>query len=298
MSDIVELRNGDCRAVVSPAAGAVLSAEVRDELLLIPVKTPGLASQRHGREACFPLVPFGGRVEGNAFQFDGRHHLLAPNTEDPLVLHGDGWLREWDVAEVSEKHVDLTFEHQDNERSPYAYQAAQRIEISNNGLRLSLSVENQGRQALPFGIGFHPYLPATSDCTVQFDAGAYWTERQMHLPGEKRAMDTDNDFSQPRTVPDRWINSCYESWSGFASIRYSSGSMIRISADPLFNRLMVYKPAGRHDYLCLEPMSHRPNSHACPLLDGLVALPCGHRLSGSISIERVLIDDKVLTHNA
>lgn len=84
--DIVLLENEEGLTVeVSPHGGAILSARWCGIPLLAPTSTPGLASQMFGVEACFPLVPFGNRIEANGFRFEGRDYRLEANTTDPLV---------------------------------------------------------------------------------------------------------------------------------------------------------------------------------------------------------------------
>ncbi len=284
MPGLVTLRNGGCRATVSQEGGAVLEAEVDGIPLLMPSKSPGLATRVHGREACFPLLPFGGRIERNGFRYRGENHVLTPNTADPLVLHGDGWLREWTVASVSSGHADLALDVEANDRSPYAYSAEQRIELLPDGLKLTLSVANRGPVTLPFGIGFHPYLPVSPETEVQFEAGGVWSERDMHLPGAILSLGGELDFSGFRPVPDCWINNCYEDWQGRAMIRTPRKPVLTLTADPLFRWLMVYKPQGQPNFLCLEPMSHLPNGHYAPGDAGLRALDTGMKLCGSVTV--------------
>ncbi len=284
VSALVVLRKGQTRAVASLAGGAILEAEVGGVPLLRPSRSPGLATRIHGREACFPLVPFGGRIEGNAFPFAGSEHRMAPNTEDPLVLHGDGWLCEWSVIGSSPDQLALRLDIGANGRSPYAFRAEQCVELLPEGMRLSLSVENRGPETLPFGLGFHPYLPVTPEVTVQFDAAALWSERAFHLPHERRALSGALDFTKALPVPDIWINTCYENWTGRAILSAPTGQQLLLVGDPVFEWLMVYKPEGQGDFLCLEPMTHRPNSHGSARRYGLRALAPGDRISGSMEL--------------
>lgn len=265
----------------------MLEAYASGAPLLVPSQSPGFATRLHGREASFPLVPFGGRIEDNAFHFRGRSYQLSPNTHEPLVLHGDGWLRPWSVIQATQTSVRLHLESETHSSSPFQYAAEQHIELLEQGLRMRISVTNQGRESLPFGIGFHPYLPLSPGSSVCFASSAMWSERDNHLCGERHGLTSPLDFSKPRQVPDNWINNCFENWSGVAEIRRSSGQILNLSADPIFNWLMVYKPSGRSDFLCLEPMSHRPNSHDDPESGGLVSLEPGEALSGSVTIELI-----------
>lgn len=131
--------------------------------VLAPTPTPGLASQVLGAEACFPLVPFGNRIEGNGFHFEGRDYTLAPNTADPLVLHGDGWLRRWSILRQDRHSLALHYRQAANAAGPFAYEAVQTITIDGANLTLSLTVTNHSAGALPYGLGLHPYFPRTPD---------------------------------------------------------------------------------------------------------------------------------------
>jgi len=284
--DVIHLRHGDCRATVSLAGAAILSAEVGGSKLLEPAASPGLATRLHGMEACFPLVPFCGRVEDNHLEFRGKRHRLVPNTSDPLALHGDGWLEEWSVAEASPRHLSLTLDHRADARGPYRYSARQTVELLPNGMRLELSVCNTGEDVLPFGLGFHPYLPLADGCRLEFAAGARWTERDDHLPGERVGLEGIFDFSLPRSVPDDWMNTCYEAWSGRATVRYPNGDAITLTADPALSWLMLYKPAGAASFLCLEPMSHKPGAVVEGGAGGWMPLAPGASFSGSMTLER------------
>ncbi len=68
---------------------------------------------------CFPLLPFGNRLEGNEFFFNGQSFHLEPNMlPEPLYRHGDGWLGWWDIAEQETDRVLLMFRYQARTASP------------------------------------------------------------------------------------------------------------------------------------------------------------------------------------
>lgn len=282
MDGKITLRNGECRVVVSPAGGAILSAECEGGQLLQPSITPGLASRVHGREACFPLVPFGNRVEGNSFSFEGRSCTFTPNTDDPLYLHGDGWLSQWEIREQSESTATLAFQREPDDHSPYRYDAEQTISLMPNGFSLSLRVTNRAAEPMPFGVGFHPYFPAGPDTTVSFSAQAVWSEREGHLPGDRQTLSPPLCFSPPSPVPDDFINSPFEAWAGHAVIRQPDGTAIALAASASLTWLQVYKPLGQAGFLCLEPMSHRANAFGGE--SGCRALRPGQTLQGEIRV--------------
>lgn len=268
--------------MVSPAGGALLSAYCDGLALLQASVAPGLASLVHGREACFPLVPFGNRVEFNSFPFEGRRIRFEPNTDDPLYLHGDGWLCRWEIADCSDASLTLVLEKQADTGSPYCYRAEQRMTALPDGFTQRLCVTNRAGEAMPFGLGFHPYFPLLRGSRVSFNAQSVWGEREGHLPDQRQGLRPPLDFSTPATVPASFINTCFEGWSGIATLMQPDGTAIRLSASPSLTWLQMYKPDGDAGFLCLEPMSHRPNAFSGD--GGCTALLPGQSMCCEISV--------------
>jgi len=107
----------------------------------------------------FPLLPFSNRIANGSFTFAGRDIVLAKNMPgEKHVLHGMGWLSEWGVVGLNESACHLRHCHTPNEW-PWAYEANQHISLTQNGLRLELSITNHGDSIMPAGLGFHPFFP-------------------------------------------------------------------------------------------------------------------------------------------
>ncbi len=280
--DVIRLEKNGLTVDVSPLGGAILSAHWHGIPILTPTPTPGLASQIIGAEACFPLVPFGNRIEHNSFQFDGRTHALEPNTADPLVLHGDGWRQRWTILLHESHRIIFRYRH---ETAPFAYEATQAITLEDSGLTLSLAVTNKAADPLPHGLGFHPYFPRTQQTRLFARAAYCWTERENHLPGIAIPLPEDLDFSAGAPLPDRWLNNAFDGWDGHARIEWpENGLALSIEADKGLSHFVLYSPSASDGYFCFEPMSHRPNGHHDPLGGGLVPLAPDAQLSRHIRL--------------
>ena len=278
--DVILLEKDGLAAEVSPLGGAVLSARWRGIPILAPTPSPGLASQVLGQEACFPLVPFGNRIEANAFSFEGRDYALSPNTADPLVLHGDGWLRRWTVLRQDRDRVVLRYRQQASAATPFAYEAMETVAIGPESLTLSLAVTNHAACRLPYGLGFHPYFPRTPGTRLFARAERYWSEREQHLPGQPGAIPTDADFTAGVTLPARWLNNVFDGWDGRARIEWPETNLtLSIEAAENLRFFVLYSPSGDAGSFCLEPMTHRPNAHRHGDDGGLTALAPGEQLS-------------------
>lgn len=269
---------------VGTAGGAILFAAMRDGR---PVLSNGSAAGASDRTVCFPMVPVCNRVEGNGFSFRGRTYRLAPNANDPLYIHGDGWLGAWRVAGHEADEVRLAFDKAVADRSPYAYCAEQTIRVEGARLELRLGVTNRAAEPMPFGLGFHPYFPRTAQTTLQAAASEWWTEGDGSLPGERRPVSGAVDFSNAQRLPESRLNNGFEGWDGKARILWPEiGLGADIAASSNLGRYMIYAPTETPDFFCFEPMSHTPNAlaHADDDLAGLRVLAPGERLEVSMTI--------------
>lgn len=286
MSSWLLIDNGRLNVRISPQGGAIVDGHTAEG---VPFLRPyqGKAEFDVAACACFPLVPFGNRVEGNAFSAGGRTFQLAPNAGDPLFIHGDGWLGAWAVTRHDADHVELSFDKPAGAGSPHAYHARQSFSLDGKRLQLAMSVTNSGEIALPFGLGFHPFFPRTPLTTLFAPASHWWIERTGHLPGEKIALAHDVDFSAPRRLPGHWLNNAFEGWSGVARIAWPERRLsLEIEAAPALDRYMLYSPGEECGFFCLEPMSHTPNAlrhfEADPM--GLRMLAPGDSLSAGFAM--------------
>lgn len=240
--------------------------------------------------ASFPLVPFGNRVRGNRFSFEGRDHELEPNMSwDRHYLHGDGWTRHWEVVERRADLVRLRLGAHRAPGTPYVYEAEQSIRVEGHMLETSLSLTNRGAEALPYGLGWHPYFPLTPGTLLRAAATDCWDEDSQWLPTVRKPVSGDMVFSTAAPLPRRWVNTLFEGWNGGAVIDWAeSGLRLEIDADPLFGRYLIFvsdpafDPGYTYDFFCFEPMSHSADAHHHADGGGLKRLAPGESLAGRV----------------
>jgi len=289
MVRFLELANERLSLRVSEQGGAVVDGHTSDGRPFLRPYRGEEGAFDVLRCACFPLVPLGNRVEGNSFEMRGKHYCFEPNTEEPFYIHGDGWLGRWTVEDKSGTEMTLSFAQVEPGKSPHVYQAVQSIELDAATLHMKLSVQNCGTEALPFGIGFHPYFPRSAGTKLTAPAPSWWTEGADTLPKVREPVSETADFSLLRELPVRRLNNCFEGWTGRAEIVWPEMRLgATIAADPVFSRYMLYAPEEDRTFFCLEPMSHTPNALAMAGPDGFHVLAPGETLSGgfSITVER------------
>ncbi len=291
MTDLTIASDG-IECVVTTAGGAIWRL---DALSTEGAKIPLLRSPPSGpardalHAACFPFVPFGNRVAGNSFRFRDKTYRLEPNTaRDPHYLHGDGWLGQWSVLDHEPHRVRLGFAYNG---SVYRYEAQQTFAADARGLTATLAVTNMADDLLPFGVGWHPFLPLGPQTTLKASATSYWTEGAGFLPDAQKPIPTELDFSAPRDIPRHWVNGTFEGWDGRARIDWPErGISLVISTIPTLSRYVIFvsdktfDPAYAGDFFCFEPMSHTANGHNLADLGCLTALAPGESLSGSMRL--------------
>lgn len=287
----VALTSGTYRAVVDPAqGGAILSADWHSPAGLdVAVLEPMSGSLAPFKAGCFAMVPFANRIADGRFSFEGRDYAVPVNhPAEAVAIHGFGRDNLWRVTERDSATVIL---EQDFERAenPYRYHARQEISLSDDGLRVSLSVRNDGPRAMPFGIGFHPWFPKTPRTTLTFASRGV-------LERDARGLPVAPSRPEPAFEPDApaalgafpWFDGFFEGWEPHQArlVRPEDGIAIELSAQGAFRHLHVFVPDDRA-VLCAEPVSHAPDAINRPELGGANAMQVlapGDVMAGTMTI--------------
>lgn len=288
----VILENDCLRLELSARFGAVLSLEYRRDGTYTHVLRPARPFVSDATQsAAFPLVPFGGRIADNSFEMDCVRHELQPNTDDPLRLHGDGWISEWTPHRVDPTRVVLSLHHAKNAEAPWQYFVQQRFSLLEDALEVTFLVENEGTETLPFGLGWHPYFPLTPQTRLTAPALAIWADGADFLPTVRNHIPPELDFSTPTPLPDIWINNVFEGWNRTAEINWPERHLsLRISATETMGSFVLFRPDQhfddqyRGDWFCLEPMTHVVDAFHHSGRGGLVMLSPGETLAAGIKL--------------
>ena len=234
--------------------------------------------------ACFPLVPYSNRIRQGQFTFAGESHQLAPNWDgDEHVIHGEGWLRSWEVVEQDSARAVLRLTG--GEGWPWPYECLQEITVSKAGIGLSLTLRNMGVTPMPAGLGFHPYFPRTASTRLQFDAKRIWPPLGDTAPAAER-LDSTNSFATLRLVSDCVLDHCFDGWPGTARItQVDTGLDLTIKATGAAAHCVVYTPANE-PYFCFEPVTHCTGAFEADDLceAGLKILQPGQTLNLAVTI--------------
>jgi len=263
---------GNTRALRGPEPEAILHNQVR-----------GLSG--------FPLVPFSNRIAYGRFTWEGQTYQLARNFGDhPHTLHGVGWQRMWQLADVSSCSVRLTLNHTaEGEQArhwPFPFTAELLYVLDANGLSATLSMENRRAGPAPAGLGLHPYFPRTPEAALRFSASGVWKNGPDSLPSEHVPVPTEWDHANGKRIGTADLDNLFTGWDRKARITLHRSLSLELSADEMFDRLVVYTPLEKAHF-CVEPVSHMTDAinrmDSCENT-GLRVLAPGEIFAGSIRL--------------
>ena len=252
----IELVAGRLRLQLSPSIGGAISAfEWADDGASRPIlrecHTP---LEKVLDAACFPLVPYVNRIRGGCFSFRGRDVRIAPNMAgDPSPLHGQGWLGAWDVDEVGDRHAALWFHHAAGEW-PWAYEARQEFALDQNGLSVTLSCRNRSDEAMPCGLGLHPYFPCGPQTRLDTIVTHVWTIDDEVLPVDKVPATGRYDL-RDRPVCGQGLDHGFGGWGGEARMSDPDWPFSLRLSSPDARFFQLYSPPDGGIFVA-EPVTH------------------------------------------
>lgn len=204
--------------------------------------------------ASFPLVPYCNRIRDGRFSFRGREVTLATNMiGDPSPLHGQGWLRHWEVEKATESKAELLFRHDAGEW-PWRYEARQSFRLEADNLAIRLACRNLSDEPMPCGLGQHPYFHCTPQTILDTHVTHAWTIDEKVLPVEKVPAKGRYDLAN-RPVCGQELDNGFGGWVGTARMRLPEApfTLEMSSEDARFFQL--YSPASGGIFVA-EPVTH------------------------------------------
>lgn len=288
--DLIALHHGPMACAISARCGgsiARLTVEhagqtiplMRSVAATAPVPCDPLAL------SCFPLVPFSNRIANGRFTFRGRAVALPRNFGiHPHTIHGHGWQAPWDVLDATGARAVLRYRHGTGDGWPFPYTADQTFDLCTDGLTVTMELRNDGSEAMPAGLGLHPYFPKPPGTRLTARVASVWLGDETILPVRRVPVPDDWNFSNGIVMDDVVLDNCFTGWNGKARIDWAdTGVGLDMTSDGPFGHLVVFSPPGG-DILCVEPVSHMNdavNRNSEPD-SGLVVLEPGECLRGVV----------------
>ena len=262
MPALIKLSSGRLTATLNPAGGGTVASFQIDRRgqvddLLRRAGSEAVESGDPLGASCFPLVPFFGFARSGFIPVAGKEWPMAPNhPSEHFPIHGDGWLAPWDVTSADGARTTLTYAHEGARGTPYPYRATLGFALSQSALRVEVAVRNTGPQAVPVGVGLHPYFPRTADVELRARATATWPEPPDPEPKGARPVPPEWDFAEGRRLGELELDHCFGGWDGRATVTWPVRRLaLDLSAEPPLGVFCVWSPRGE-DFFCVEPVSH------------------------------------------
>jgi aldose 1-epimerase len=289
----VTLANAQLRLDVAPAlGGGITRFDWRGDGALMPIfrRCKEVRADTDPNElACYPLLPYSNRIGGGRFEFSGRDVDVPRNrATEPLPIHGDGWLAQWQLEEVDETRLRLTLDRSGG--TPYAYRATQTYALDGATLVVTLEIENAGRERLPFGLGIHPFLVRGEGTALSAAAAGLWLSGDDWLPVRHVPAPPAWQFGVAYPLPAAMVNHAFTGWSGHSAVVWPKRRLsLTIAANT--DHYVLYTPPGE-DFFCFEPVDHPINAVNLPggaTAHGMTALAPGEKLTRqfSFTVERM-----------
>lgn len=216
--------------------------------------------------ASSPMVPWFNRIPGGGFAFGGKFYPIAKNDPlDEFPIHGDGWLSPWELTAHQPDRVTLRL--RSRAIPPFDYEATQVIVLTGTALELTLSIRHLGAEALPYGLGQHPWFVRTPATRLHAPAAGTWLPQPPQFPASMRTDPIPEkwNFSRPHALPPDLIDNGFAGWNGRARIDWLDRSVaVDVEADSGARFYQVYSPDAQAPFFCFEPVTHPNGALALP----------------------------------
>jgi aldose 1-epimerase len=261
VAETLSLTRGEHRCGILPHLGGCIGTwSSSGQQMLRPVSAAGLAARDPYATAGFPLVPFSNRIGDGRFAWNGKAVTLARNfPPEPHAIHGVGFERPWQILSRTNDSALLALLHLPDAGWPWAFEARQRITLTDGALTLDLSAVNLEAQAVPLAFGHHPYIPR-SGARLTFHAQGVWLPGEDGLPGDLVKPTGSLDFSKGLDVEQADVDHCFSGWSRAAYIVWPDQPLaLEITASSALSCAVVYS-SRELDAFCFEPVAHANNA--------------------------------------
>lgn len=288
-----EIRSDHLIASFDPVAGGRLSRlqwrrPCGDLFDVVVPMTTGLQETRWPKAGAYPLIPYSNRIANGRLLFRGAEYTLAPHPDArPHTLHGGAHLLPWQYRIATGSHIALEVSCQASPAWPWSFLAKQCFTVSANKLKLEMAVRNMDGTAMPIGLGWHPFFRCEGAVSLHHTARERWPHDERFLP-VGRVEAPGPDWGSPVRLEPHARDAYLGNWGQAFELRYHAGVRIRLTASPIFEHLVVHRPAGG-SYVCVEPTTHVTDGFNLAAAGvpgtGLRVLEPGEELCGSLQLE-------------
>lgn len=253
---MIELKYKDQRLVVDPLGGGIAEYYKESDGNRHDIVYGYKNKEEQAGSMGDVLFPFPGRVENAEYDFNGQHYKLSGlRIKDGNAQHGFAKHAKWEVLNQTDHSVTIAFKMDESEYAEKGYPFSMNLRLeyylNDEGLTCSATVENFGKTAAPFGLGFHPYFTLgnnnINDISMRIPAREFVEfDENLKPTGELLDMyDAPFTFLKKRAIDDEVIDNCftevvYEDGIAKTELSDNEGSSIVIWQDDNLPYIQVY----------------------------------------------------------
>ena len=230
------------------------------------------------------------RILDGQYTFRGRtYHFPINETARHHHMHGLLSVTPFETEHVTEDSACFVFRATREKpylNFPHEFTVRLQYSVGEGGLSQTLTVVNDGREAMPFGAGFHtalnvPFLPGAraEDCVLRVTAGKIWKYDERIIPtGE--TLDAE-EYRRGVPAAHRVISELMDMGkSGGTAVLedQKQGGRIVYEAGEGYRYWMLFNHGGEKGYICPEPQTwivDAPNRPFPPEVTGFDAIEPG-----------------------
>ncbi len=258
--DLLTLAAGRLTAKIAPRAGGSLAGFTAGGQMMMR-QAPDTRSTDPLTMACYPLLPFVGRVAFGRFKFEGREvQMPAHPISAPHALHGIGWQRAWEVADASSAQARITLSHKTDPAGwPWAFEAEQIFTLDETSLTIRIAITNRAGAPMPCGLGLHPFFPDRLTARMTGDLPLIWESGADGLPTNRTDVTAVRNFTKGRRIAPLTLDHCFSGGKDPLDIHWDDKEFgLRIHGREA-GHTVVYTPQAE-EFFCVEPVTIVPNA--------------------------------------
>ncbi len=220
------------------------------------------------------LYPTPNRVRNGVFRWQGKDYRQCRGGKPVLehgLVHTEAWEAGEPVADGSGARMEAWLDFAEGgtlfESFPFPHRLGLSFLLTARGITITYTINNAGRQPLPFGFGLHPYfmkLSGDEGTRVTLPADAVMETTPDLLPTGRLESVAGTVFDLRTPVPLSVLDMDHVftrlSAGKYAVIRYDDGLEIELEATPDFTHLILYTPPGER-FFCLENQTCSTDAH-------------------------------------
>ncbi|MCY8789714.1 aldose 1-epimerase [Bacillus inaquosorum] len=303
----IKAGNEHIEMIVVPEWGSNVISLVDKTTQLQLLREPETAESFHDTPTLYgiPILFPPNRISDGTFSFRGRTYHFDINEKDKHNhLHGFLYQEKWNVVTMKQTDEEVIVETEiDLSELPHVYKqfphhAVVRMtyKLKGNTLFKHATVMNKGKEAFPWGIGYHTTFVFPEESSLfSLTADQQWELDERLLPTGK-LMDVQNKEAlhegmdlRSQQLDDVFLSSYQKRGGENQAVIYHQHAHISIiyKADEQFKHWVVYNADGKQGYLCPEPytwVTNAVNLNVSPSLTGVQVLEPGEETTAKSSI--------------